>query len=137
MTLTMQLPVTGAVIVTTPQPVAVADARKGLAMFQHEAIRVPVLGVVENMSWFSPPDMPDRKYYLFGQGGGQQLAIESGVPLLGQIPMSEAIRSGGDIGMPGALEAGSPAEAAFDALASTVAQQVAIRNAQSLSAAAN
>jgi ATP-binding protein involved in chromosome partitioning len=137
LTLTQQLPVTGALIVTTPQPVAVADARKGLAMFQHASFQVPVLGIIENMSWFIPLDNPEKKYTLFGEGGGLLLSIESGVPLLGQIPLTESIRVGGDIGMPGVLDADSPAAPAFHKLASAVAQQVAIVNANASSAKVN
>jgi len=98
LTLTQQLPVTGALIVTTPQPVAVADARKGLAMFQHASFQVPVLGIIENMSWFIGEDK--KRYELFGSGGGQLLADELKVPLLAQIPLLEELREGGDTGRP-------------------------------------
>lgn len=128
LTIAQHLPLTGAVIVTTPQPVAIADARKGLAMFQSEAIQVPVLGVVENMAWFTPPEYPDKKYYLFGKDGGKDLAIEKGVPLLGQIPLEEALRTGGDIGMPGSLETDSVSARAYDTLAGELARQIALKN---------
>ena len=128
LTLVQTVPVTGAVIVSTPQPVALADARKGVAMFRN--VDVPVLGIVENMAWFSPPDMPDRRYHLFGEGGAARLAVELDVPLLGEIPLEQDVREGGDAGQPAVLRA--PASAAARALvqaAERTAQQVSIRNA--------
>jgi ATP-binding protein involved in chromosome partitioning len=98
LSLAQAVPMAGVVIVTTPQQVALQDARRGLAMFQQ--LGVPVLGVVENMSWFSPPDQPERRYPIFGSGGGQTLAQEAGVPLLGQIPMELPVQEGGDSGRP-------------------------------------
>jgi len=130
LTLVQHLPLTGAVIVTTPQAVALADARKGLAMFQSDAVKVPVLGVIENMSWFSPPDMPEKKYHLFGKDGGKDLSIEKGVPLLGQIPMVESLRTGGDIGVPAALEAEGLVAEAYLNLAGEVARQVSMQNSR-------
>ena len=129
LSLVQYLPLTGVVIVTTPQAVALADAKKGLAMFQNDPIKVPILGIVENMAWFTPPELPDKKYYLFGKDGGKMLAIEKGVTLLGQVPIEENLRTGGDIGMPAALETGSIAQAAFHHLAGAVAQEIAILNA--------
>jgi ATP-binding protein involved in chromosome partitioning len=129
-TLSQQFPLTGAVIVTTPQPVAVADARKAVGMFLSPAIRVPVLGVVENMAWFTPPELPDRRYFLFGQGGAQAIADEFSIPVLGQLPIVEDLRAGGDAGLPSALDAASPVGSAFAALAGAVAQQVSILNAR-------
>ncbi|WP_017732554.1 Mrp/NBP35 family ATP-binding protein [Nafulsella turpanensis] len=128
LTLVQTVPVTGAVIVTTPQKVAVADARKGLAMFQQPQINVPVLGVVENMAYFSPEELPDHKYYLFGREGGMQLAEKSNVPFLGEIPLVQSIRESGDNGYPAVMKDGITAEA-FRVLAETLARQVAIRNA--------
>ncbi len=128
LTLVSAVPVTGAVIVTTPQEIALADARKGVAMFRMPQINVPVLGLVENMSWFTPPELPDNKYYLFGKGGGSALAEKLEVPLLGQIPIEEKICAGGDGGTPVAME-DSPLGRAFEDLARSTAQQVAIRNA--------
>lgn len=128
LTLVQTLPVTGAIIVTTPQKVALADAKKGLAMFKQGAINVPVLGVIENMAYFTPAELPDNKYFIFGEGGGQQLADENEVPLLGQIPLVQSIRESGDSGYPVALKEGPMADA-FTALAENVASQVAIRNA--------
>lgn len=129
LTLVQTLPVTGAVIVTTPQEVAIADARKAVSMFNQKDINVPVLGLVENMAWFTPDELPDNKYYIFGKEGGKAFAKESGVILLGEIPIVQSIREGGDNGSPVALNGNSVIGKAFDSLASNVAQQIAIRNA--------
>ena len=129
LTMVQTLPVTGAVIVTTPQEVALADARKAFSMFNQKEINVPVLGLVENMSWFTPEELPDNKYYIFGKEGGKKLAESSGVVLLGQIPLVQTIREGGDAGSPVALDGASLIGQAFDDLAASVAQQIAIRNA--------
>ncbi len=131
LTLVQTVPVTGAVIVTTPQKVALADAQKGLAMFRQPQINVPVLGVVENMAWFTPEELPDNRYYLFGEGGGIRLAEAAGVPLLGQIPLVQSIRESGDRGRPEILNTASPVtQQAFSALAEEVARQVSIRNVE-------
>jgi ATP-binding protein involved in chromosome partitioning len=130
LTLVQQLPVTGVVIVTTPQKVALADARKGAEMFRNPQVNVPLLGIVENMAYFVPEDLPDRKYFIFGQGGGNELAGKLGVALLGQIPLVEDVRTRGDEGNPAALDNHSVVGMAFEHLASAVAQQVAIRNSQ-------
>ena len=98
------VPVSGAVVVSTPQAVALTDARKGVGMFRMEAINVPVLGIVENMAYFSPPDAPDKKYHLFGKGGAKALADELGTPFLGEIPIVQTIREAGDVGRPAALQ---------------------------------
>ncbi len=128
LTLVQTVPVTGAVIVSTPQAVALADARKGVAMFAN--VQVPVLGIVENMAYFTPPDLPDRRYYLFGEGGAQKLAGELGVPLLGEVPIEQAVREAGDHGTPVVLSAPeSVAARAFVAIAERTAQQISIRNA--------
>jgi ATP-binding protein involved in chromosome partitioning len=127
LTLVQAVPVTGAVIVTTPQQVALIDAAKGLAMFQKQGIAVPVLGVVENMAYFTPPELPNSKYYLFGQGGGMAFAMQHKVPFLGQIPLSQYIREGGDTGTPPVLKDHT---GTFDGVATALAQQVAIRNAR-------
>lgn len=129
LTLVQTVPVTGAVIVTTPQKVALADAKKGLAMFRQPQINVPVLGVVENMAYFTPEELPDNKYYIFGKDGGQTLADKYNVPLLGQIPLVQGIRESGDSGLPAVLKDGPTADA-FHGLARTVARRIAIRNAQ-------
>ncbi len=129
LTLVQTVPVTGAVVVTTPQKVALADATKGLSMFQQPQINVPVLGIVENMAYFTPEELPDNKYYLFGKGGGQALSEKFNVPLLGEIPIVQSIRESGDSGYPAVLKDGPTAEA-FRDLAAEVARQVAIRNAE-------
>jgi ATP-binding protein involved in chromosome partitioning len=128
LTLVQTVPVTGAVIVTTPQKVAIADANKGLAMFKQAQINVPILGVVENMAYFTPEELPDNKYYIFGKDGGKNLAIKHNVPLLGEIPLVQGIRESGDSGLPAVMK-GGPAAEAFQVLAQTLARQIAIRNA--------
>lgn len=128
LTMVQTVPVTGAVIVTTPQKVALADANKGLAMFRQPQINVPVLGVVENMAYFTPEELPANKYYIFGQGGGKNLSEKYGVPLLGEIPLVQSIRESGDSGMPVVMKEG-PTATAFKELAETLARQIAIRNA--------
>lgn len=128
LTLVQTVPVTGAVIVSTPQKVALADAQKGLSMFQQPQINVPVLGIIENMAYFSPPELPDNKYYIFGKGGGKRLAEKNQVPFIGELPLVEAIRESGDAGAPVILE-NNPAAEAFTLLSERLAQQVALRNA--------
>ncbi len=129
LTLVQTVPVTGVVLVTTPQEVALADARKGLAMFNMPNINVPVLGIVENMAWFTPEELPENRYYLFGEGGGQRLAASAQVPLLGQIPIVQGIREGGDQGKPAVMQPSSPSAKAFENLAFEVARYVSKRNA--------
>lgn len=128
LTLVQTLPVTGAVIVTTPQKVALADAQKGLQMFRQPQINVPVLGIIENMAWFTPQELPDNKYYIFGQGGGAALAAKHEVPLLGEIPLVQGIRENGDQGIPAVLQTSSPVAPIFEQLAESVARAVSIRN---------
>jgi len=128
-TITQGFPITGAVIVTTPQNVALADARKGLGMFLMDSINVPLLGVVENMSYFTPAELPENKYYIFGQNGGQALAQQYGIPFLGEIPLVKSISDAGDDGKPMILNEDDPMSQAFMQIAEKVAQQVAIRNA--------
>ena len=129
-TVTQSFPVTGAVIVTTPQKVALADAKKGIGMFLMPAINVPILGVVEDMSYFPPAELPDSKYYIFGQGGGSKLAQTLGVSFLGEIPLVKSISDSGDAGRPIVLEEGGVMNSAFMEMARRVAQQVSISNAQ-------
>lgn len=129
LTLVQTVPVTGAVIVTTPQKVALADANKGLSMFKQPQINVPILGVVENMAYFTPEELPSHKYFIFGKDGGKNLSEKYNVPLLGQIPLVQGIRESGDSGLPAVLKEG-PVAMAFHDLAQTVARQIAIRNAQ-------
>ncbi|HZY80688.1 MAG TPA: Mrp/NBP35 family ATP-binding protein [Cyclobacteriaceae bacterium] len=128
LTLVQTVPVTGAIIVTTPQKVAIADATKGVAMFNQPQINVPVLGVVENMAYFTPEELPNNKYYIFGKDGGLNLSKKFDVPFLGQVPLVQGIRESGDSGLPAVMKDG-PAAAAFHELAETVARQIAIRNA--------
>ena len=128
LTLVQSVPVTGALIVTTPQKVALADAKKGLSMFRQPQINVPVLGVVENMSYFTPAELPENKYHIFGEGGGMNLAETNNVPLLAQIPIVQSIRESGDSGLPIAMKDEITSEA-FRNLAEETARQVAIRNA--------
>ena len=113
LTLVQHLHLTGAIVVTTPQPVALVDARKGVDMFLNEKINVPVLGLVENMAWFTPAELPNNRYYIFGKDGGKQLAEELNIPLLGQVPLVQSIREGGDEGAPIALQDGHPAAHMF------------------------
>ncbi len=128
LTLVQTVPVTGAIIVTTPQKVALADAMKGLAMFKQPSINVPVLGVIENMAYFTPEELPDNQYYIFGKDGGRTLAEKFDVPFLGQIPLVQSIRESGDSGLPAVMKGGVTA-LAFTDLAESLARQVAIRNA--------
>ena len=122
------LPITGAVVVSTPQNVALADARKGVAMFQQESINVPVLGIVENMAYFTPDELPDNKYYIFGKEGAKNLAEDLKVPFLGEIPLVQSIREAGDIGRPAALQTATTLEQAFEKLTQNVVQEVVRRN---------
>jgi len=128
LTLVQEVAVTGAVIVSTPQEVALADAVKGINMFRSEKINVPVLGLVENMAWFTPAELPQNRYYIFGRDGVSRLAQQMGVRLLGQIPLVQGIREGGDEGHPAALDDQSPVGQAFMQLAKNVADSVDERN---------
>lgn len=122
------MPITGAVVVSTPQEVALADAKKGVAMFQQESINVPVLGIVENMAYFTPAELPNNKYYIFGQEGAKYLAEDLDVPFLGEIPLVQSIREAGDVGRPAALQTATPIEAAFEELTKNVVAEVVKRN---------
>lgn len=128
LTLVQTIPITGAVIVSTPQQVALADARKGINMYQNEKVDVPILGLVENMAWFTPAEHPDEKYFLFGREGVKQLAEEMDVPLLGQIPVVQSICQNGDDGTPEALNPANPTGQAFLQLAARVVTQTDKRN---------
>jgi ATP-binding protein involved in chromosome partitioning len=123
------VPVTGAVIVTTPQQVALADARKGIGMFSMGGIKVPVLGLVENMAYFTPSELPDNRYYIFGRDGGKKLAEEFEIPFLGQIPLVQGICEGGDIGVPVMMGDDAVTRDAFLAFAKNAARQISVRNA--------
>lgn len=122
------LPVTGAVVVSTPQEIALADARKGVAMFQQESINVPVLGIIENMAYFTPEELPDNKYYIFGKEGAKHLAEDMEVPFLGEIPLVQSIREAGDIGRPAAMQHATPLESSFDEITKNVVQELVQRN---------
>ncbi len=128
LTLLQNLAITGAVIVSTPQQVALADARKGIDMYRNEKVNVPILGLVENMAWFTPEELPDNKYYIFGRGGASRLAEEMGVPLLGQLPIVQSICESGDEGEPAALNADSLIGKAFRTLAQAVVEETERRN---------
>lgn len=123
LTLVQTLPIAGAVIVSTPQQVALADARKGINMYLNDKVNVPILGLVENMAWFTPAELPENKYYLFGREGVKRLAEEMNVPLLGQIPIVQSICEGGDTGTPAVLDPASPQGNAFLQLAANVASK--------------
>ncbi len=129
LTLMQTVPVTGAVIVTTPQDVALADAKKGIAMFGQAQLNVPVLGLVENMSYFTPKELPNNKYYIFGKDGGRRLADEYDIPFLGQIPIVQGIREGGDIGVPVMMSDDEVTKASFQDFAAQVVRSIAMRNA--------
>lgn len=122
------LPITGAVVVSTPQAVALADARKGVSMFLSEAINVPVLGIIENMAYFTPAELPDNKYYIFGQSGARNLADDLKVPFLGEVPLVQSVREAGDIGRPAALQDGSIIADVFKEIARNVVEEVVARN---------
>jgi len=122
------LPITGAVVVSTPQNVALADAKKGVAMFQQDSINVPVLGIIENMAYFTPEELPDNKYYIFGKEGAKNLSEDLKVPFLGQLPLVQSIREAGDVGRPAALQTATVLEGAFEKLTKNVVQEVVRRN---------
>ncbi len=122
------LPVTGAVVVSTPQAVALADAKKGVSMFMSEAINVPVLGIIENMAYFTPEELPENKYYIFGKEGAKNLAEDLGVPFLGEVPIVQSIREAGDYGRPAALQTGSVIETVFEEITRNVVQETVNRN---------
>ena len=130
LTLLQTLAITGAVIVSTPQKVALADARKGIDMYTNDKVNVPILGLVENMAWFTPKELPENKYYIFGKDGCKDLAKEMGVPLLAQIPLVQGICDSGDAGKPAATDADSMTGQAFINLAQAVVTRVNLRNKQ-------
>ncbi len=122
------LPITGAVMVSTPQNVALADAKKGVAMFRQESINVPVIGIVENMAYFTPEELPDNKYYIFGKHGAKNLAEDLEIPFLGELPLVQSIREAGDIGRPAALQKDTPSAQAIEAITKQVVQETVARN---------
>jgi len=128
LTLVQTIPITGAIVVSTPQQVAVADVIKSIAMFRMEQIKVPILGLIENMAYFTPEELPDKKYYIFGKEGGKNLASKLEIPYLGEIPIVQSIREGGDEGIPAVLKDETVSKEAFVRLANELARQVSIRN---------
>ncbi len=124
------IPVTGAVVVCTPQTVAISDARKGISLFQLEQLNIPVIGLIENMAWFTPAELPENKYYIFGKDGVKDLSEELNIPLLAQIPLVQSVREAADIGRPAVLQDNTDLSLAFIEVAQNVAQQVAIHNSQ-------
>lgn len=128
LTIVQTLALTGAIVVSTPQEVALADARKGINMFTNEKVNVPIIGLIENMAWFTPAELPENKYYIFGKDGAKRLAEEMHVPLLGQIPLVQSIREGGDEGTPVVLNENSITGQAFTTIAQNVVEQVERRN---------
>jgi ATP-binding protein involved in chromosome partitioning len=129
LTLMQTVPVTGVIVVTTPQDVALADAKKGIAMFGQAQLKVPIIGLVENMSYFTPAELPDHKYYIFGKEGGKRLADEYEIPFLGQIPLVQSIREGGDIGVPIMVSDDAVTRKAFNDFAGNAARSIAMINA--------
>ena len=122
------LPITGAVVVSTPQNVALADAKKGVAMFQQESINVPVLGIIENMAYFTPEELPNNKYFIFGKEGAKNLSEDLNVPFLGEIPLVQSIREAGDVGRPAAMQTDTPLQLAFEKITQNVVEEVVRRN---------
>lgn len=128
LSIVQSLPITGVVIVSTPQAVALADAKKGVSMFMSEAINVPVLGIIENMAYFTPEELPENKYYIFGKEGARNLSEDLGVPFLGEVPIVQSIREAGDYGRPAAMQTGSIIETVFEEITRNVVQEVVSRN---------
>jgi ATP-binding protein involved in chromosome partitioning len=122
------LPITGAVVVSTPQAVALADAKKGVSMFMSDAINVPVIGIIENMAYFTPEELPNNKYYIFGKEGAKNLAADLEVPFLGEVPIVQSIREAGDYGRPAALQTGSLIESVFEEITKKVVEETVKRN---------
>ena len=129
LTMIQTVPVTGVIVVTTPQLVALADAKKGIAMFGQAQLKVPVIGMVENMSYFTPAELPDNKYYIFGKNGGKNLAEELEIPFLGQIPLVQSIREGGDLGIPIMVSDDAISKKAFSEFAGNAVRGIAVQNA--------
>ncbi len=134
LTMLQVVPLTGVVVVTTPQAIALADAYKATTMFSMTPLKVPIIGIVENMAYFSPAELPENKYYIFGNGGGKTMASELEVPFLGEVPIYMSIREGGDQGKPAVIENDTPVQDAFFAIAEKVAQQIAILNSATATA---
>ncbi|MEO8720193.1 MAG: Mrp/NBP35 family ATP-binding protein [Ginsengibacter sp.] len=130
LTIVQTVPVTGAIVVTTPQLVALADAKKGITMFSQPGLKVPIIGLVENMSFFTPKELPDNKYYIFGKEGGKKLASEFDIPFLGEIPLVQSIREGGDIGVPVMIGDDEISKKAFVDFGDNAIRAISMRNAQ-------
>ncbi len=130
MSQTLQL--TGAVVVSTPQKVALADARKAVSMFENDKVKVKVLGMVENMAWFTPEELPDNKYFIFGKEGCKELAAETNMPFLGQIPLVQSVCQSGDSGVPAVLDNSNPAKTYFDQVAQQLAREISVENARAI-----
>ncbi len=128
LSLVQSLPITGAVVVSTPQSIALADAKKGVSMFQQELISVPVLGIIENMSYFTPEELPENKYYIFGKDGAKNLAEDISVPFLGEIPLVQSIRESGDVGHPTALQQDTPIASSFNEITKKMLSELIKRN---------
>ena len=128
LSIVQSLPISGAIVVSTPQNVALADAKKGIAMFQQDSIQVPVLGIVENMSYFTPQELPENKYYIFGKQGAKNLATDTKVPFLGEIPLVQSVREAGDVGRPAALQENSPIADAINLITQNMVAQLVKRN---------
>ena len=128
LSIVQSLPISGAIVVSTPQNVALADAKKGIAMFQQDSIQVPVLGIVENMSYFTPQELPENKYYIFGKEGAKNLATDTKVPFLGKIPLVQSVREAGDVGRPAALQENSPIADAINSITQNMVAQLVKRN---------
>ncbi len=128
LSIVQSLPISGAIVVSTPQNVALADAKKGIAMFQQDSIQVPVLGIVENMSYFTPQELPENKYYIFGKQGAKNLATDTKVPFLGEIPLVQSVREAGDVGRPAALQENSPIADTINLITQNMVAQLVKRN---------
>ena len=128
LSIVQSLPITGAVVVSTPQQIALADARKGVAMFQQETIQIPVLGIIENMAYFTPKELPNSKYYIFGKDGAKNLSESKGIPFLGSLPLIQSIREASDFGRPAAMQEDSVISNSFDNITKELAKQVIKRN---------
>jgi ATP-binding protein involved in chromosome partitioning len=128
LSIVQSLPLNGAVVVSTPQNVALADAKKGIAMFTQESINVPVLGIIENMSYFTPKELPDNKYYIFGRQGAENLAIDHNVPFLGALPLVQSVREAADLGRPAALQQGTPIQRSITEVTQNLVTQLLKRN---------
>ena len=128
LSIVQSLPISGAIVVSTPQNVALADAKKGIAMFQQDSIQVPVIGIVENMSYFTPQELPENKYYIFGKEGAKNLATDTKVPFLGEIPLVQSVREAGDVGRPAALQENSPIADAINLITQNMVAQLVKRN---------